>query len=57
MRVEVYVYGTGCGAGELIDTVLPAERVAAFVDGSPQSDRFLGGRSSPPRNWPHGTTI
>ena len=42
MRVEVYVYGTGCGAGELIDTVLPAERVAAFVDGSPQSDRFLG---------------
>ena len=40
--MEIYVYGTGCGAGELIDSALPAERVTAFVDGSPVSDSFLG---------------
>ena len=40
--MELYVYGTGCGAGELIDTILPAERVTAFVDSSPQSVSFLG---------------
>ena len=40
--MEIYVYGTGCGAGELIDSVLPAERVAAFVDGGAHADSFLG---------------
>lgn len=40
--MEIYVYGTGCGAGELIDTVLPAAQVAAFVDSEPQSASFLG---------------
>ena len=40
--MEIYVYGTGCGAGELVDTVLPAGRIAAFVDSSPRSDLFLG---------------
>ena len=30
--MEIYVWGTGCGAGELIDASLPAERVSAFVD-------------------------
>ena len=30
--MEIYVYGTGCGAGDLADTALPAERIAAFVD-------------------------
>ena len=30
--MELYVYGTGCGAGDLIDRALPAERVTAFVD-------------------------
>ncbi len=30
MRMKIYVYGTGCGAGDLIDRALPAERVAAF---------------------------
>ena len=40
--MEIYVYGTGCGAGELVDSALPAERVAAFVDDRPGSDSFLG---------------
>ena len=30
--MEIYVYGTGCGAGDLVDEALPAERVAAFVE-------------------------
>ena len=40
--MEIYVYGTGCGAGELIDSALPAGRVTAFVDERPVSDSFLG---------------
>ena len=40
--MEIYVYGTGCGAGELVDSALPAERVAAFVDDRHVSDSFLG---------------
>lgn len=30
--MEIYVYGTGCGAGDLVDEALPAEEIAAFVD-------------------------
>ena len=40
--MEVYVYGTGCGAGELCDTVLPPRRVAAFVETCPGAETFLG---------------
>lgn len=40
--MEIYVYGTGCGAGELIDEALPAGRVAAFVDEVAQPTGFLG---------------
>ena len=29
--MTIYVYGTGCGAGALIDEALPIERVTAFV--------------------------
>ncbi len=29
--MKVYVYGTGCGAGDLVDEALPAERIEAFV--------------------------
>ena len=32
MDMKIYVYGTGCGAGNLIDSVLPVEKVTAFVD-------------------------
>ena len=40
--MEIYVYGTGCGAGALIDEALPAERVAAFVQTVPEAETFLG---------------
>lgn len=39
--MEIYVYGTGCGAGELIDTALDARRVTAFVDPAAKGS-FLG---------------
>lgn len=42
VELNIFVYGTGCGAGELIDSVLPAERVTAFVDSAALSDSFLG---------------
>lgn len=32
MNMKIYVYGTGCGAGGLIDSALPAEKVKAFVE-------------------------
>ena len=31
MGMEIYVYGTGCGAGELVDSALPAGKVRAFI--------------------------
>ena len=40
--MEIYVYGTGCGAGDLIDRALPAGKVTAFVDRRGGADRFLG---------------
>lgn len=40
--VEIYVYGTGCGAGDLIDRALPLDRVCAFVESSPKADSFMG---------------
>ena len=39
--MEIYVYGTGCGAGDLVDEALPAERIAAFVNREPGGS-FLG---------------
>lgn len=30
--MKIYVYGTGCGAGKLVDEALPVDRVAAFVE-------------------------
>ena len=30
--MEIYVYGTGCGAGRLVDEALPAEKIAAFAE-------------------------
>ena len=41
MTVEIYVYGTGCGAGDLIDQALPPERVSAFVE-KDAGGSFLG---------------
>lgn len=46
--MDVYVYGTGCGAGELIDSALPADKVAAFVDETGSTEIFLGRPVIPP---------
>ena len=38
----IYVWGTGCGASELIEAGLETKRIAAFVDSFPMGDTFLG---------------
>ena len=38
----IYVWGTGCGASELIEAGLSRKRIAAFVDSYPMGDTFLG---------------
>lgn len=40
--MSIYVWGTGCGASELIDAGLEPDRIAAFVDSFPSGDQFLG---------------
>ena len=40
--MDLYVWGTGCGAGDLLDHALEASLVTAFVDSEPMSDSFLG---------------
>ena len=39
--MTLFVWGIGCGAGDLIDTALSPERVTAFVEESPQIRPFL----------------
>ena len=38
----IYVWGTGCGASELIEQGLNLERISAFVDSFPSGETFLG---------------
>jgi len=38
----VYVWGTGCGASELLEQGFALDRVEAFVDSFPMGDTFLG---------------
>lgn len=40
--MEIYVYGTGCGAGELTREALDPARIAAFVESQPTRECFLG---------------
>ena len=40
--MELYIYGTGCGAGELTRGALSPERIAAFVETEPTRRIFLG---------------
>ena len=40
--MEIYVYGTGCGAGELTREALDPARIAAFVESQPTRETFLG---------------
>ena len=38
----IYVWGTGCGASELIERGMGLEKITAFVDSFPMGDTFLG---------------
>lgn len=38
----IYVWGTGCGASELIESGLELSRITAFVDSFPAGGTFLG---------------
>ena len=40
--MKLYVWGTGCGAGDLVDQGLDVSQVCAFLDSAPASDSFLG---------------
>jgi len=40
--MKLYIWGTGCGAGDLIDHGLDVSQVCAFLDSAPASDSFLG---------------
>ena len=38
----IYVWGTGCGASELMEAGLERSKISAFVDSFPMGDTFLG---------------
>lgn len=40
--MKLYIWGTGCGAGDLADQGLDLSQVCAFLDSAPVSDSFLG---------------
>lgn len=40
--MDIYVWGTGCGASELIEAGLDLSRIAGFVDSFPSGETFLG---------------
>ena len=40
--MKLYIWGTGCGAGDLVDRRLDPASVTAFLDSDPVCDRFLG---------------
>lgn len=44
----IYVWGTGCGASELLEQGLALDRICAFVDSFPCGDTFLGRPAIPP---------
>ena len=47
----IYVWGTGCGASELLEQGLELERICGFVDSYPCADTFLGKPVLLPRLW------
>ena len=40
--MELYIWGTGCAAGDLADQGLAPEQITAFVDSNPGGAEFLG---------------
>ena len=41
----IYIWGTGCGAGELVSKLGPAVELAGFVDSFPMADTFMADRA------------
>ena len=48
----VYVWGTGCGASELMERGFSREDITAFVESKPDSAAFLGRPVVPPEQVP-----
>ena len=48
----IYVWGTGCGASELMERGLTPEMISAFVESKPDSPAFLGRPVLPPEAVP-----
>ena len=48
----IYVWGSGCGASELIEAGLEKEKIAAFVDSFPMGVTFLGRKVLLPEQLP-----
>lgn len=48
----IYVWGTGCGASELIEAGLEKEIIGAFVDSFPMGETFLGRKVLLPEQLP-----
>ena len=46
--MNLYVWGTGCGAGQAIEKGLPPDSITAFVDSYPVLNTFLGKPVLPP---------
>ncbi len=46
--MRLYVWGTGCGAGDLIDRGLDPAQITAFLDGEGRRGSFLGRPVLPP---------
>ena len=40
--MKIYVWGTGCGAGDLLDRGLDPREVCGFLDGEGRDGSFLG---------------
>ncbi len=48
----IYVWGTGCGASEMLEEGFPLELITAFVDSYPCGETFLGKPVLYPRQLP-----
>ena len=55
--MAIYVWGTGCGAAELIGQGLDIDRIAAFVDSYPSNNLFWGNLFCCRSNWRSVTVI
>lgn len=40
--MKIYIWGTGCGAGELLDSGIEIEKTEGFIDSFPSGKSFMG---------------